>query len=160
MRTWLLLCGAFCLSAPAFADKLRAADLMQEVSLYAISLLGAPYKAGGDRPDTGLDCSGFVRHVFDRMAGIRLPRSSREISAKGRALDPAELQPGDLVFFNTLGQSFSHVGVYLGENRFIHASSSKTGSVMLSDMSHPYWSSRFDGARRVLDAADPPPPQP
>jgi cell wall-associated NlpC family hydrolase len=153
IKAWLVLYGALCLNGPALAKESLVADLVQEVSFYAISLLGTPYRAGGSHPDTGMDCSGFVRHVFERMAGIRLPRSSREISQQGRSLIAAELQPGDLVFFNTLDQAFSHVGVYVGENRFIHASSSRTGTVMVSDMTQPYWSRRFDGARRLLDPA-------
>jgi cell wall-associated NlpC family hydrolase len=101
-----------------------------------------------------MDCSGFVSHVYGQVAGIQLPRSSQEISQHGTALEPVDLQPGDLVFFNTLSRAFSHVGVYLGENRFIHASSSQTGAVMVSDMNQPYWSKRFDGARRLLVLPD------
>ena len=120
-----------------------------DISLYAISLVGSPYRLGGTSPDTGLDCSGFVDHVFRQIAGIRLPHDSRAISEATQSLDQSALQPGDLVFFNTLNQAFSHVGIYLGDDRFVHAASSHTGSVMISRLSDRYWHERFDGARRV-----------
>jgi cell wall-associated NlpC family hydrolase len=81
---------------------------------------------------------------------LQLPRESRAISEVGLELDPAELQPGDLVFFNTLDRPFSHVGIYLGDKRFVHAASSRSGGVMLSSLSESYWSLRFEGARRVM----------
>ncbi len=143
----LFLCG----TVHAQADR-----LVDELPFYAFSLIGTPYKYGGNNPETGLDCSGFVGHVFQRMAGIQLPRDSQTMSRLGTPLEVSQLQPGDLVFFNTLGRAFSHVGVYVGENRFVHASSSKTGSVMLSDMSQSYWNQRFDGARRLV--GNPPEP--
>lgn len=120
-----------------------------DISLYAISLVGSPYRLGGTSPDTGLDCSGFVDHVFRQIAGIRLPHDSRAISEATQSLDRSALQPGDLVFFNTLNQAFSHVGIYLGDDRFVHATSSHTGAVMISRLSDRYWQERFDGARRV-----------
>ena len=120
-----------------------------DVSLYAISLVGSPYRLGGTSPDTGLDCSGFVDHVFQQIAGIRLPHESRAISEATQPLDRSDLRPGDLVFFNTLNQAYSHVGIYLGDDRFVHATSSRTGSVMISRLSDRYWHERFDGARRV-----------
>lgn len=150
MRSRILLASLLCMSSPLFAGEIRSEEVIQELPFYALSLLGTPYKYGGSQPETGLDCSGFVRHVFNQVAGIQLPRSSQEISHQGDPLEPHELQPGDLVFFNTLDQAFSHVGLYLGENRFIHASSSSTGMVTLSNMSQPYWSGRFDGARRLI----------
>lgn len=121
-----------------------------DVSMYAVSLVGSPYRLGGTSPDSGLDCSGFVDHVFQQVTGIRLPRDSRAISESTQRLDQSDLQPGDLVFFNTLNRAFSHVGIYLGDDRFVHATSSRTGSVMISRLSDPYWHERFDGARRVV----------
>lgn len=121
-----------------------------DISMYAVSLVGSPYRLGGTSPDSGLDCSGFVDHVFQQVAGIRLPRDSRAISEATQRLDESDLQPGDLVFFNTLSHAFSHVGIYLGDDRFVHATSSRTGSVMISRLSDPYWHERFDGARRVV----------
>lgn len=120
-----------------------------DISMYAVSLVGSPYRLGGTSPDTGLDCSGFVDHVFRQVAGIKLPRDSQAISEATQPLDLSALQPGDLVFFNTLNHAFSHVGIYLGDDRFVHATSSRTGSVMISRLSDRYWHERFDGARRV-----------
>lgn len=120
-----------------------------DISMYAVSLVGSPYRLGGTSPDTGLDCSGFVDHVFLQITGIRLPRDSQAISEATQPLDQSALQPGDLVFFNTLNHAFSHVGIYLGDDRFVHATSSRTGSVMISRLSDRYWHERFDGGRRV-----------
>ncbi len=142
----LLLCGALA-AAPAAADEILPTV---DIPMYAVSLVGTPYRLGGSDPQQGLDCSGFVNHVFRQTAGLQLPRESHAISQVGLALDPAELQPGDLVFFNTLDRPFSHVGIYLGDNRFVHAASSRSGGVMLSSLSDSYWSLRFEGARRVM----------
>lgn len=128
---------------------LAHAEPPEDIPMYAVSLVGSPYRPGGDSPDTGLDCSGFVGHVFRTTLGIRLPRDSRAISDSTRPLDSSELRPGDLVFFNTLKRAYSHVGIYLGENRFVHATSSRTGSVMVSRLDERYWREHFDGARRV-----------
>ena len=119
------------------------------ISMYAVSLVGSRYRAGGTSPDTGLDCSGFVDHVFRQTTGIQLPHNSLAISEATRPLEQTDLQPGDLVFFNTLDHAFSHVGIYLGDDRFVHATSSRTGTVMISRLSDRYWHERFDGARRV-----------
>lgn len=150
MRFHALLAGVVFLNAPLLAEEMSPADAFQEIPFYALSLIGTPYKFGGNRPETGMDCSGFVNHVYREVAGIRLPRGSYEMSLHGEPLEPAALQPGDLVFFNTLDRPFSHVGVYVGENRFVHATSSLSGSVMMSDMTQPYWSARFDGGRRLI----------
>ncbi len=120
-----------------------------DISMYAVSLVGSPYRLGGNAPDTGLDCSGLVDHVFQQIAGIRLPHDSLAISESTQPLDQAALQPGDLVFFNTLNRPFSHVGIYLGDDRFVHASSGRSGAVMVSRLGDRYWRERFDGARRV-----------
>ena len=121
----------------------------EDIPIYAVSLVGSPYRLGGMSPETGLDCSGFVGHVFRQALGIVLPRDSRAISQAARPLTQAELLPGDLVFFNTLNRAFSHVGIYLGDDRFVHAASSRSGAVMVSNLSDRYWRERFDGARRV-----------
>jgi len=120
-----------------------------DVSMYAVSLVGSPYRLGGNSPETGLDCSGFVGHVFRQTTGIMLPRDSLAISKVSQPLAQTELRPGDLVFFNTLNRAFSHVGIYLGDDRFVHATSSRSGAVMVSNLSDRYWRERFDGARRV-----------
>jgi len=126
------------------------ATASDDVSMYAVSLVGSPYRLGGISPETGLDCSGFVGHVFKQATGILLPRDSRAISESAQPLAWTELQPGDLVFFNTLNRAYSHVGIYLGENRFVHAASSRSGGVMVSYLDDRYWRQRFDGARRVI----------
>lgn len=135
------------ITAPADTS-LTAPDKTQDLLLYALSLNGTRYKYGGRNVDSGFDCSGFVRYVFDQAAGLTLPHTARSISQTGARITRSELQPGDLVFFNTLRRAFSHVGIYLGDNRFIHASSTSTGDVLVSDLNQKYWSKRFDGARR------------
>lgn len=125
-----------------------AADKTDDLLLYALSLNGTRYKYGGNDTDTGFDCSGFVRYVYGQVAGLALPRNTRSISRIGTQIVRSELKPGDLVFFNTLRRAFSHVGIYLGDNRFIHASSSTSGDVTVSDLNEKYWSKRFNGARR------------
>jgi cell wall-associated NlpC family hydrolase len=130
---------------------------LDDIPMYAVSLVGSPYRPGGTSPETGLDCSGFVGHVFRQTTGIRLPRDSRGMSETTRPLTQAELQPGDLVFFNTLNRAFSHVGIFLGDDRFVHAASSRTGTVMVSNLGDRYWRERFDGARRVVPPGDAPP---
>jgi cell wall-associated NlpC family hydrolase len=139
---------AVLIAPPAYAE---ASD---DVSMYAVSLVGSPYRLGGTSPETGVDCSGFVGHVFRQAAGVELPRDSRAISRAAQPVARDELQPGDLVFFNTLNRAFSHVGIYLGDDRFVHAASSRTGEVMVSDLGNPYWRQRFDGARRVASPDD------
>ena len=151
MKPVLLSLLALLLTSHAFAAP------EDDVHMYAVSLVGSPYRLGGSAPDSGLDCSGFVGHVFRQTTGIQLPRDSRAISEATQPLAPAELQPGDLVFFNTLNRAFSHVGIYLGEDRFVHAASSRTGAVTVSSLGDRYWRERFDGARRVVAAGDIPP---
>lgn len=116
---------------------------------YALSLQGIPYRPGKESPDEGFDCSGFVRHVYSRQ-GILLPRQVRDMASQLPPVDKGERQPGDLVFFNTSGQPFSHVGIYVGDERFIHAPSPRTGRVMVSSLELAYWRQRFMGVRRPL----------
>ena len=122
-----------------------------DVVVQALSLLGTPYRYGGSSPETGLDCSGFVRHVFAEALKRDLPRRSEQISGVGEPVSRAELQPGDLVFFNTLKRAFSHVAIYIGEGRFVHAPA-KRGNVRIEGLDDRYWATRFNGARRVIDA--------
>ena len=121
--------------------------LGSEVVIRAISLLGAPYKFGGSGP-RAFDCSGLVHYVFGHAIGLALPRNAEEISRVGEQIGRDELEPGDLVFFNTLRRPFSHVGIYLGEQRFIHAPS-HGGQVEIVSMIGRYWQPRYDGARRI-----------
>jgi NlpC/P60 family len=123
----------------------------QDLAIYALGLIGVDYKFGGTTPERGLDCSGLVRYVFQQMTGVTLPRTSQEISRLGEKIPVAELMPGDLVFFNTRRLQFSHVGIYLGEDRFIHAPR-QGGEVEIVTLSKGYWQKRFDGARRLVGA--------
>lgn len=120
----------------------------QEFALRALSFIGVRYKWGGNSPDTGFDCSGLIRYVYSQITGQALPRNANDMSHVGETVDRAELQPGDLVFFNTLRKPFSHVGIYLGDSRFLHAPS-RGGAVEIVDMSQRYWQKRYNGARRL-----------
>lgn len=131
-------------SSPTSFGSPRAGDLV----VGALGLLGIAYRLGGNSPTSGFDCSGLVRYVFLNALGLDLPRRAEEISRVGARVDRDALKPGDLVFYRTLRKTFSHVGIYLGNNRFIHAPSAG-GSVRVDDMNQSYWTTRFDGARRV-----------
>lgn len=126
-------------------------DAASDLVVSAMGFLGVAYRRGGDSPEEGFDCSGFTRHIFERSLGLVLPRRADE-QARDAALsriEREELQPGDLVFFNTMRRAFSHVGIYVGDGKFIH--SPRTGSrVRVEDMSAAYWSRRFNGARRAV----------
>ena len=125
-----------------------------ELVVNAMGLLGVPYKRGGNSAESGFDCSGFVRSIYEQTAGLLLPRSAAQQAAATQKIDRADLQPGDLVFFNTMRRAFSHVGIYLGEGKFIHAP--RPGAeVRVEDMGVSYWARRFDGARRVAMGAEP-----
>ena len=118
--------------------------------LKALSMIGTPYRFGSNNPEKGLDCSGFVKHVYKETADISLPRSARDMSKEGQAVAKEQLEPGDLVFFNTRKRPNSHVGIYAGNGEFVHASSNRSKQVTVSRMDQQYWATRFDGARRVL----------
>lgn len=123
-----------------------------ELVFTAMGFLGVPYRRGGNTVETGFDCSGFVRAMYQQTVGLILPRKAEQQAAATEKIDRADLQPGDLVFFNTMRRAFSHVGIYVGEGKFIH--SPKPGSeVRVEDMGLAYWNRRFDGARRVQTAA-------
>ncbi|MBI5005913.1 MAG: C40 family peptidase [Nitrosomonadales bacterium] len=150
MKRLLLLSLALlaaCSSAPTRQDA-ASDEQMNELVMYAVSLADTPYRYGGNSSGSGFDCSGFVGHVYRQTLGLSLPRTSREISRVGRAIGQHELRPGDLVFYNTQNASFSHVGIYIGEGKFVH--SPRTGeTVRTEDMQMKYWVARFDGARRI-----------
>ncbi len=114
----------------------------------AMQLIGVRYRWGGNTPQSGLDCSGFVRYVFNDTFGFLLPRKSSQMSKVGLVVGKEELRPGDLVFFNTMRHAFSHVGIYVGDNKFIHAPS-KGKSIRVDDMTKVYWEKRYNGARRM-----------
>ncbi|MCW5575974.1 MAG: C40 family peptidase [Burkholderiales bacterium] len=120
----------------------------QELALRALGFIGVPYKWGGSSPDTGFDCSGLIRFLYAQITGQTLHGTAAEISRVGEIIDQSDLQPGDLVFFNTLRRPFSHVGIYLGDSRFVHAPS-RGGVVEIVDMRQRYWKNRYNGARRL-----------
>jgi cell wall-associated NlpC family hydrolase len=137
----------------AFVQTMR--DKASDMVLSAMNFLGVPYRRGGNSAEQGFDCSGFTRHVFEMSLGLVLPRRADEqASAAGLIkVRREELKPGDLVFFNTLKRTFSHVGIYIGEGKFIH--SPRSGAeVRVEDMRYAYWSKRFTGARRAQPLAE------
>jgi cell wall-associated NlpC family hydrolase len=127
----------------------RTSDLV----VTAIGFLGVPYRRGGNTAETGFDCSGFVRAMYNQTVGHLLPRRAEEQAAATQKIDRSDLKPGDLVFFNTMRRAFSHVGIYVGDGKFIHAP--RTGAeVRVESMNGSYWQRRFNGARRVLATQD------
>jgi cell wall-associated NlpC family hydrolase len=127
----------------------RTSDLV----VTAIGFLGVPYRRGGNTAETGFDCSGFVRAMYNQTVGHLLPRRAEEQAAATQKIDRNDLKPGDLVFFNTMRRAFSHVGIYVGDGKFIHAP--RTGAeVRVESMNGSYWQRRFNGARRVLATQD------
>lgn len=119
-----------------------------EALLQTLLALGVDYRYGGGSPESGFDCSGLVAHVFREAYGIDLPHNTRAQSEFGVRVSLSELRAGDLVFYNTLNRPFSHVGIYLGDGRFVHAP--KTGAqVRVEPINGRYWMQRFDGARRI-----------
>lgn len=129
-------------------------DGIQKIIDRAQDLIGIRYRRRGDQPQTGFDCSGFVGYVFREGAGLPLPRVSREISKAGTPVAKDELKAGDLVFFNTMRHAFSHVGIYLGGDLFVHAP--RTGeAVRIDRLQEHYWVKRYSGARRMFGSAVP-----
>ncbi len=124
----------------------RGADIV----LYALGLVDTGYRFGGKNPEAGLDCSGMVSYVYDQAAGIRMAGSAADLARQGRPVGRDALQPGDLVFFNTRNRPWSHVGIYIGDDRFIHAPSTK-GRVRVDRMSDRYFAQRYEAARSYLD---------
>ena len=145
------------LASSALVESVRNSvrDTASDLVMSAMNFLGVPYRRGGNTEESGFDCSGFTRHVFENSIGLVLPRRADEqaTTAGLLAINRAELKPGDLVFFNTMKRTFSHVGIYVGDDKFIH--SPRSGSeVRIEDMRESYWSRRFTGARRAdLSAA-------
>lgn len=132
----------------------RITDATSELVVTAMGFLGVPYRRGGNTIETGFDCSGFVKAIYEQTVGLVLPRKADEQAAATQVIDKQDLRPGDLVFFNTMRRAFSHVGIYVGDGKFIH--SPRPGAeVRVENMGGSYWQRRFDGARRVL--VSPPP---
>ena len=122
------------------------ATASNELMLQSMSLIGTPYRFGGSNRNTGFDCSGMVQFVYRQTLNVSLPRTAHDMAAAGKVISKKQLKVGDLVFFNTNGKKFSHVGLYIGENRFIHAPSSKS-SIKINYLSDKYYATRFTGAR-------------
>ena len=120
----------------------------EDISIAAVGLVGVPYRYGGNNPKAGFDCSGLIGYVYYKAASIKLPRTIDAMSNKGKSIDNQPPAPGDLVFFNTTGDKYSHAGIYVGQGRFVHAPSTG-GTVRLDQIETPYWASRFTEARRL-----------
>ena len=129
----------------------QAIDPASGVALQALAHLGTPYRVSGWSPQTGFDCSGLVAYVYREGAGLALPRNTFDLSRLGEPVERTALKPGDLVFYNTQRRDYSHVGIYLGEERFIHAPSSG-GEVRVENLRADYWVRRYNGARRIIAA--------
>lgn len=130
-------------------SKVEAEGAGREVVMFALGLLDVGYQFGGSNPEAGLDCSGMVRFIFKEAVGIVLPHNAAALARMSKPVSSERLQAGDLVFFNTRGFSYSHVGIYLGDNKFIHAPSSR-GKIRVESLQSPYFAQRYEGARTLL----------
>lgn len=133
-----------CASVPEIKP---APQSQSQVITYALSLQGVPYRYGKDSPEEGFDCSGFVKHVYQKQ-GIALPRTVKDMALSLPQIPKNDVHSGDLVFFNTNGRSFSHVGIYVNNDKFVHAPSLRTGRVLVSSLKNKYWQKHYIGARR------------
>jgi cell wall-associated NlpC family hydrolase len=120
----------------------------EDISIAAVGLVGVPYRYGGNNPKGGFDCSGLIAYVYSKSANMKLPRTIQEMSTKGQSVENQAPAPGDLVFFNTTGEKYSHAGIDVGQGRFVHAPSAG-GTVRLEYVTTPYWAARFTEARRL-----------
>jgi len=150
----LAACGTPAGRAPASPTITQApaaaSEAGNEVALYALGLIDTDYRFGGKNPQAGLDCSGMVSYIYARAAGLRMAGSAADLARGGRPVDRTALRPGDLVFFNTRNRSYSHVGIYLGDARFIHAPSSN-GRVRIDTLDDHYYAQRFEAGRAYFD---------
>jgi len=135
-------------SDPTTKVNATSSDAIGNMLLQSVSLMGIAYKWGGNTPDTGMDCSGFVRYVFKKSLGITLPRTAAEMAKVGKKVSPDDLEPGDLIFFNTRRGSNTHIGIYLGNNKFIQ--SPRTGENIKISEFDGWWRQHFNGAKRVV----------
>jgi len=137
--------------APSTLDQTVADIMSRGVVDRAMTYIGVPYRLGGNDPKVGFDCSGFVTYVYRNTLGLVLPRTARQLATVGVGIAREELQPGDLVFFNTRGSPNSHVGIYLGDSKFVHAPRTRT-LVRIDSLDDPAYARRYDGARRILSS--------
>ncbi|GGY25028.1 C40 family peptidase [Paludibacterium paludis] len=162
---WLLLAAllAACSSPPPRkwtpkrpADRsvalsgLRADGAGREILMYTLGLLDLNYRFGGGNPEAGLDCSGMVSYIYRNAVGIKLPHNAAQIASLSRPIDSGSMQVGDLVFFNTMNRSFSHMGIYIGDGKFVHAPRTNS-SIRVDRLDNSYFSARFEGARTLFD---------
>ncbi|MEX3934746.1 C40 family peptidase [Paraburkholderia phymatum] len=147
--------GAYRTTPPGLPHFVDHSIGREEISIQAMGLVGVPYRWGGNTPDSGFDCSGLVHYVVQRAASVNLPRTTADMSSRGESVEPDEIAPGDLIYFNTTGRPHSHVGIYVGKLRFVNAPSTG-GTVRLDYLTNPYWAKRFDGIRRVAPALSKP----
>ncbi|MDO9107082.1 MAG: C40 family peptidase [Methylovulum sp.] len=138
---------ASCASTPEIKPVARSVAAQPRLVSYALSLQGAPYRYGKETPEEGFDCSGFVRHVYKKQ-GITLPRTAKDMALALSPIPKNAVHSGDLLFFNIDGRPFSHVGIYVNNDSFIHAPSQRTGRVLVSSLKNDYWHKRYIGARR------------
>ena len=131
-------------------SELVANEKAHDVVLFALGLIETGYRFGGKNPDAGLDCSGMVSYVFNQAADFRLAGSAADLARRGKVVDPDALRPGDLVFFNTRNKSYSHVGIYIGDGRFVHAPNSR-GKVRTESLRNGWFAARFEEARTYFD---------
>ena len=164
MRDHILFAGAVSLLLVACAGKTPLPEKLPEpptrhptssykghdVVMFALSLIDTGYRFGGKNPEAGLDCSGMVSYIYNRAVGLRVSGSAADIARRGRPVERTGLRPGDLVFFNTRNAAYSHVGVYIGDDRFVHAPSS-SGRVRIDQLDARYFAQRFDAARTYFD---------
>lgn len=150
MRHKLLFLGVFLIASAAGTGLASPApEPLDSPSHHAVLALGTDYRYGGSSPESGFDCSGLVTHVFERAWGVLLPRKAQAQARLGTPIRrPQDLKPGDLVFYNTRNRAFSHVGIYIGDGRFVHAP--RPGQkVRAESIERPYWRARFNGGRRL-----------
>lgn len=148
----LAACGSLPWSGtPDSASSRTPSERGREVVMFAMSLLDTGYRFGGKNPEAGLDCSGMVTYIFDRAVGLRVRGSAADIARLGKPVEKRDLAPGDLVFFNTLNRPNSHVGIYIGDGRFVHAPSSASGRVRIDRLAGNYFGPRFEAARSYFD---------
>jgi cell wall-associated NlpC family hydrolase len=153
----LVCCSAIMLAAcsgPSFfaraPERSQISERGHEVALFALGLIDTGYRFGGKNPEAGLDCSGMVSYIFGKAASVKVSGSAADIARAGRPIERNSLRPGDLVFFNTRNAAFSHVGVYIGDDRFVHAPSTN-GKVRIDQMADRYYAQRFEAARSYFD---------
>jgi cell wall-associated NlpC family hydrolase len=151
MRQALALLACLLGSLPSWAGNDGASTDRDRPLIHALHALGTQYRYGGSSPETGFDCSGLVAHVFAQAWGVAVPRTTEQQKRVGKPVRLTELEPGDLIFYNTRNRPYSHVGIYLGDGRFVHAPRSGA-QVRVESVRTAYWRSRFNGARRL----DPP----